>query len=93
MTVVGILAVLSVYLGFFAASSGVCRKVGRSERPVIFCRRLCFPNRILRMFLIGNLVVCVLAGIICSDVISRGITSLCRMQANCDSPVSLAFWG
>lgn len=92
MTVVGILAVLSVYLGFSLHPLAFAEKLG-VPNGLLFLPPFMLPEQDMRMFLIGSLVVCVLAGIICSDVISRGITSLCRMQANCDSPVSLAFLG
>ncbi len=92
MNVVGILAIVSVYLGFSLHPLAFAEKLG-VPNGLLFLPPFMLPEQDMRMFLIGNLVVCVLAGIICSDVISRGIISLCRMQANCDSPVSLAFLG
>ncbi len=92
MTVVGVLAFISIYLGFSLHPLAFAEKLG-VPNGLLFLPPFMLPEQDMRMFVIGNLVVCVLAGIICSDVISRGITSLCRMQANCDSPVSLAFLG
>lgn len=91
-TVVGILAFISVYLGLSLHPLAFAEKLGVPS-GLLFLPPFMLPEQDMRMFLIGNLVICVLAGIVCSDVISRGITSLCRMQANCDSPAALAFLG
>ncbi len=91
-TVVGILAFISVYLGLSLHPLAFAEKLG-VPNGLLFLPPFMLPEQDMRMFLIGNLVICVLAGIVCSDVISRGIVSLCRMQANCDSPAALAFLG
>ncbi len=92
MTVAGILAFISVYLGLSLQPLAFAEKLG-VPNGLLFLPPFMLPEQDMRMFLIGNLVICVLAGIVCSDVISRGIVSLCRMQANCDSPAALAFLG
>lgn len=92
VTLTGILAILSIYLAFSLHPLAFAEKLG-VPNGLLFLPPFMLPEQDMRIFLIVNLAVCVLAGIFCSDLVSRGITSLCCMRANSDSPAALAFLG
>lgn len=91
-TLTGILAVLSIYLAFSLHPLALAEKLG-VPNGLLFLPPFMLPEQDMRIFLIVNLGVCVLAGIFCSEALSSGIGSLCCMRANCDSPAGLAFLG
>lgn len=92
VTLTGILAILSIYLAFSLQPLALAEKLG-VPNGLLFLPPFMLPEQDMRIFLIVNVGVCVLAGIFCSQALSSGIGSLCCMRANCDSPAGLAFLG
>ena len=88
--VTAVLAFLSLYLTVSLKVVPFAGKLGIPEGYMLPLPPAVAPENNMRLFLIVNLVLVVLAAIVCSNIVGGGIAALCRMRANCDTPAALA---
>ncbi|MEM1484812.1 hypothetical protein V6615_08000 [Oscillospiraceae bacterium PP1C4] len=94
-----VLAFISIYLTLslkafpFAEQLGLNKGLGEGQQFLLPLPTAIFPEQNMQLFLIVNLIVCVLASIVCSNIVGGGIAALCKMRADSDSPAALAMLG
>lgn len=94
-----ILTVLSLYLALsmdvfpFAEQLGLNEGLGEGEQFMLPLPNFMFPESDMRLFLIVNIAICVLAAVVCGNIVGGGIAALCKLRADYDSPASLAILG
>lgn len=84
-----IFAFISIYLTVSLRAAPALEKIGVKDGLLPLPPALA-PENNMRLFLIVNLVMVVLAALFCCNVVGGGISALCRLRANSDSPAALA---
>ena len=88
----GLFTLLSLYLTLSLRPQPFAEKLG-VPNGLLFLPAFMLPEENMRVFLIVNLALCVLAALFCSGIVGGGIAALFRLRANCDSPAALALLG
>ncbi len=99
LVLTAILAIISLYLALsldvfpFAEELGLNKLTGGEGEFMLPLLAVMAPEENMRLFLIVNLAVCILAAITCSNVVGGGLLAFCRLHADSDSPAALAVLG
>ena len=85
----GLLTLLSFYLALSLRPLALAERLG-VPNGLLFLPPFMLPEENMRLFLIVNLVLCVLGAVVCSGIVGGGIMALLRLRANGDTPAALA---
>ena len=89
----GALLMISLYLAMSLRVLPFGELLGLPEDYLLPLPTILWPDQHMRIFLIANLVICILAAIVCGNIVGGGISSLVRFKADTDSPAALAIFG
>ncbi|MCI8493008.1 hypothetical protein [Anaerotruncus sp.] len=84
-----VFAFISIYLTVSLRAAPALEKIGVKDGLLPLPPALA-PENNMRLFLIANIAVVALAALFCCNVVGGGISALCRLRANSDSPAALA---
>ncbi|WP_368233220.1 hypothetical protein [Anaerotruncus rubiinfantis] len=90
LVLTGFLSILSFYLVLSMKVLPFAEQLGLDKNFLLPLPTAIAPEVNMRLFLIVNLVVCVLGAIVCSNIVGGGILSLVKLRADNDSPAALA---
>ncbi len=88
-----ILGAVSAYLAFSLRMLPFGKLLGLKDDYRLALPPFMWPEEDMRVFLIVNLVVMVLAAIVASNVVGSGFSAFFRLRADSDSPAALATLG